>query len=417
MHADHQMSRIYRRYVLLLLMITYVFSFMDRQILAILIEDIGAEFALNDTERGLLLGPAFALFYSVLGIPIAWLADRSNRKNIIAVSITIWSAATALSALATGFASMLLARVFVGVGEAGGTPPAHSILADYFPESKLSRALSIYSLGPLVGGTMAFVGGGWLGEEFGWRTTLIILGTPGLLIGAIVYFTIQEPKRGALSQASDDSSIAERATSSWRSLLSNAPFLGTVSGYALQSVTSSAIVAWAATVLIRTHELSMSDAGLLLGISTLAGPIPGMLIGGHLADILGAKTVRWRAWLPAFALSTALPFYALAMIVPSAKLSATMLAFGGFFVAISIAPSLGIIQMVVRPNQRARASAVLLLAANLFGVGIGPLFAGWLSDQLEPLFDAFSLNLALAILSLSLIPASFAYYWASRNLQ
>ena len=182
----------YRYYVLALLTLTYLFSFMDRQILSILIEDIGKEFEaagrpINDTHKGLLMGPAFGMFYATLGVPIARLADRASRKNIISTAITLWSAATAACAAATGFGSLFVARMLVGVGEAGGTAPAHSLLADYFKKSEISRAIAIFSMGTSIGLTIALMGGGWIADQTSWRVTFIIAAIPGIVVGALIF--------------------------------------------------------------------------------------------------------------------------------------------------------------------------------------------------------------------------------------
>lgn len=407
----------YRSYVLILLMVTYIFSYMDRQILAILIEGIGAEFALSDTQRGLLLGFAFALFYAGLGIPVAWLADRSNRKNIIAAAIVLWSSATAICAMATGFGSLLAARMAVGVGEAGGTPPAHSILADYFRKAELTRALSVYSLGPIFGGVLGLGAGGLLADQFGWRTTLVIVGLPGILIGLLVYCTIREPERGRLASPPSLRMTSTPQTSGLRSLFSNKPFFGAVTAYSLQMIIGSVLVSWAATILIRSFDATKSEAGIMLGAGAVIGSVPGMLLGGLLTDRLGARNPQWKAWVPALALVATLPFYVTAMFAGSLFETVALVAMGGFFFALATAPGIGIVQSVVQPNERALASAILLLFANMFGLGLGPLAAGMLSDQLEPQYGAQSLNIALALISLVLVPAALAYLWTAKQLR
>jgi len=186
----------YRKYVLLALTGVYIFNFIDRQILVILQESIKAELDLSDTQLGLLTGFAFAIFYVTLGLPVARLADRSNRRNIITIALTIWSAMTAISGLASNFVQLLLARIGVGIGEAGGSPPAHSMISDYYPKNKRATALAIYSTGIYIGILLGYLLGGWLDEYFGWRRALMVLGVPGVIYAVIFYFTVQEPPRG-----------------------------------------------------------------------------------------------------------------------------------------------------------------------------------------------------------------------------
>lgn len=410
-------SNTYRVYVLLLLMLTYLFSYMDRQILTILIEDIGKEFSLNDTQRGLLMGLAFAVFYAGLAVPIAWLADRANRKNIVAASVTIWSIATALSGLASGFWSLFTARVAVAIGEAGGTPPAHSILGDYFKKSELTRALSIYSFGPGIGAALGLIAGGWLADYYGWRMAFVIVGLPGILLGAIVYFTVREPQRGRFAAKGPDQPATGSLTASLVSLWKQPAYVGVVSGTTLQLLGGNILMSWAAVIMIRTFDASMSQVGLLFGLGILIGSPPGMFAGGFLADKLGYRDARWMAWIPAIALLCVIPFYMGAMFAPTIISMAVMIGIGGFFVGMSFAPGLGIIQTTVKPNERAVASAIFILIGTVIGLGFGPLVSGWLSDVLKPTFGATSINIAVAIGQISFLPAALCFYWTSFKLK
>ena len=202
-NGDFNPTPKYRRYVLFVLTGVYAFNFIDRQILVILSEPIKADLGLSDGQIGLLTGLAFAFFYVILGIPIARYADKANRKNIVAVALTVWSAMTALSGLAQNFMQLLLARVGVGVGEAGGSPPAHAIISDYYPPKKRATALSIYSMGVYIGVFLGFLVGGIIGKIYGWRIALFALGIPGILYAILVYYTVKEPPRGLTDQVKD----------------------------------------------------------------------------------------------------------------------------------------------------------------------------------------------------------------------
>lgn len=407
----------YRIYVLLLLMLTYLLSFMDRQILAILIEDIGKDFTLNDTQRGVLMGLAFSLFYATLGIPVAWLADRANRKNIIAAAVTFWSVATALCGLASGFWSLFAARVGVGIGEAGGTPPAHSILGDYFKKSELTRALSVYSIGPALGATLGLIAGGWLADNYGWRAAFVIVGLPGILLGVIVYFTVQEPERGRFTAEAGSTVAPQGLWTSFKSLCKQPAYIGALAGHTLQYTGGFILMSWAAVIMIRTFDASLSEVGVLLGLALLFGSPPGMIIGGFLSDKLAYRDARWMAWIPAIAMVLTLPFYLGSMFASSIEAMAVMIGLGAFFIGISYPPNIGIIQTLVQPSQRALASAFLLLTANIIGMGFGPFLSGWLSDILRPVYQTASINMAVAICQITFIPAALVFVWTSYQLK
>jgi len=410
-------SNKYRAYVLVLLMLTYLFSFMDRQILSILIEDIGNDFTLNDTQRGLLMGLAFALFYAGLGVPVAWLADRANRKNIIAAAVTVWSIATALCALATGFWSLFAARVGVGVGEAGGTPPAHSILGDYFRKSELTRALSIYSTGPALGAALGLMAGGWLADQIGWRMTFVVVGLPGVLLGIIVYFTIREPRRGRFVVDEAVPVVSRGFTEPFVSIFKQPAYVGALNGLTLQLMAGTILMSWAAVIMIRTFDASTSQAGFLLGLVILFGSPPGMLAGGFLSDKLAIRDARWMARIPAITIFLAMPFYLGAMFVSNIYLMAVLIGIGAFFIGFSFAPSMGIIQTVVKPDERALASAIFFLTSSLVGLGFGPILSGWISDLLQSTHGQSSINISVAITQCLYVPSALFFYWTSFKLK
>lgn len=410
-------SNTYRIYVLILLMLTYLLSFMDRQILSILIEDIGKDFTLNDTQRGVLMGLAFSLFYAGLGVPVAWLADRANRKNIIAASVTIWSVATALCGMASGFWSLFAARVGVGIGEAGGTPPAHSILGDYFKKSELTRALSIYSIGPALGAALGLFAGGWLAESYGWRAAFVIVGMPGVILGIVVYFTVREPERGKFATDQAASAKPMGLLESLSSLSKQPAYVGALLGHTFQYLGGFIIMSWAAVIMIRSFDASLTEVGLLLGLGILLGSPPGMIVGGFLSDKLSIHDARWMGWIGAAAHLLAMPFYFGSMFATDIVTMAVLIGLGAFFVAVSYPPNLGIIQTIVKPAERAMASAVLLLTANIIGMGFGPLLSGWLSDILKPIYGNASINMAVAFCQVAFIPSTLFLLWTSFKLK
>lgn len=407
----------YRIYVLVLLMVTYVFSFMDRYILSILIEDIGKDFALNDTQRGLLMGFAFALFYAGFGVPVALLADRTSRKNIIAGAVTLWSVATALCGLATGFWSLFAARVGVGIGEAGGTPPAHSILGDYFRKFELTRALSVYSMGPSFGAAVGLILGGWLAASVGWRATFVFVGLPGILLGGLVYLTVREPQRGRFVVDAPEAPVANSFSGTFASLSRKPAYVGVLAGHILQLMCNYIVMSWVAVIMIRTFGASTTEVGLYLGLGALIGSPPGMFLGGVLADKLGYHDARWMAWVPALALLLTIPFYLAAMFVGNMLAMAVLVGIGGFLFAVSYPPVMGIAQTVVQPNERALASALMFLTSAVIGMGMGPIITGWLSDVLRPTYGAMSINISVAISLIFFVGAAAMYFWTSFKLK
>ena len=363
------------------------------------------------------MGLAFSLFYASLGIPVAWLADRANRKNIIAAAVTFWSIATALCGLASGFWSLFAARVGVGIGEAGGTPPAHSILGDYFKKSELTRALSVYSIGPALGATLGLIAGGWLADSYGWRIAFVIVGLPGILLGVIVYFTVQEPQRGKFVADEADTIASQGLWESFKSLCRQPAYVGALAGHTLQYTSGFILMSWAAVIMIRTFNASLSEVGVFLGLALLFGSPPGMIVGGLLSDKLAYRDARWMAWIPAIAMLLTMPFYLGSMYVTSIEAMAVMIGLGAFVIGISYAPNIGIIQTLVQPSQRALASAFLLLVANIFGMGFGPFLSGWLSDILRPAYENASINMAVAYCQVFFIPAALAFVWTSFKLK
>lgn len=415
-------SNRYRYYVLTLLTLTYLFSYMDRQILSILIEDIGAEFAANgkpmsDFAKGLLMGPAFGLFYATLGIPVARMADRTSRKNIVAAAITIWSAATAACAAAGGFLSLFLARMMVGVGEAGGTAPSHALISDYFRKTEISRAIAVFSLGTALGATIALMAGGIIADLTSWRVTFLIAAAPGLLIGALIFFTVREPQRGRFEENYSDDAPRVPFSQTLGELAKNRPYVGTVLAHGLAVFFLYIVVSWAAALFIRNFNISKTEVGLILGPAMFIGGVPGMIAGGYLSDILSKRDAQWMGWIPAIGCLLSVPAFLAAVFTEAAVLMSVFFGLGIFLYNIAHAPSLGIIQAVVKPDQRAVGAAFAFLTSNFLGLIIGPPLAGWLSGVLEPRYGALSLNYAFAIMLIAMVIAGLGFLWTARQLK
>ncbi len=405
-----------RQYALGVLVVVYTFNFIDRQILSILIEPIKADLGLSDGQLGLLAGFAFAAFYATLGVPIARYADRSNRRNLISLALAIWSGMTALSGLAQNFWHLLIARIGVGVGEAGCSPPAHSMLADYFPANKRSTALGIYSLGIPVGIMFGFFAGGWINEFFGWRNAFFVVGIPGLLLAIVVRFTVREPTRG-MSEGRATTGVQPSVVETFRYLWKKQSFRHLAFGGALTAFVGYSLVSWVPAFLIRSHGMGTGEAGTYLGlILGIPGGI-GIAYGGYLADYFGARDTRWFLWIVSVALLVGVPFGVGVFLAVSPYLALALLvlpvALGNFYQATTFAQTQGLVTL----RMRSVAAAVLLFILNIIGLGLGPSVTGFLSDQLRPQFGDESLRWALLIVGLVNVWAAYHYYVAGKYLK
>ncbi len=407
-------ERYYRYYVLAVLTFVSILSIADRLILSILLGDIKAEFALSDTQLGLLSGLAFTAFYVTFGMPIARFADRSNRKNIIAVAVAAWSLMTALCGAAVGFWSLFLARMGVGIGEAGGTGSGSSIVADYFHRHELSWAMGILTLGSTLGTAVGLMVGGFFADLLGWRMAFLALGVPGILLGLVVFFTIKEPERGRLyaEQAGPDLKLPLVAT--LRDLSRNKVYVRTTLAYGLQIVIGYGFASWLALIMARKFEISTGDIGFYLGLAFILGGIPGPLLGGYLADRLAKRNPKWRAWLSAIATLACLPVYALSVMSTTFWMFLGLFALGYMVYLLMQPPTLALLQLAVPPSQRAFGVSVALVFNNVLGQAIGALIIGVMSDSLAPTYGPLSLGYAVLATSIIFgVPGALAYLWTA----
>ena len=377
-----------------MLTVVYTFNFIDRQILVILQEPIKADLGLSDAQLGLLTGFSFALVYVTAGIPIAWLADRANRRNIVAASLAFWSLMTALSGLVQNYGQLLAARLGVGVGEAGGSPPSHSMISDYFPPSSRGTALSFYSMGIYIGVLFGFAAGGWIAENFGWRNAFFVIGIPGILYALAVLWVVKEPKRGQHDPAGvpAQSSLAETLAG-----LKGRPTFWYLSvGCAFTAFISYGNGNFMPSFLMRNHGMSLAEVGAILGLISGLSGATGTFLGGFLADRLATRDMRWYVWIPILgSLSSMIPAYytlfganttlIVAAMIPSQILS-----------ALYLGPCIATCHNLVSPGMRAMASAILYFVLNLIGLGLGPLTVGILSDLFAEPFGEDNLRYAMA---------------------
>lgn len=417
LNDPNEFSRGYRHYVLGVLLFVYAINILDRQILGILMEPIRLELDLSDTQLGFLSGIAFALFYATLGIPIARLADRTSRTGVISISVAAWSAMTAVCGMAQNFWQLLAARIGVAVGEAGGSPPSHSLLADYFKEHERATALGIFSIGGPLGVMIGLFIGGWLNEWFGWRITFLVVGLPGLLVALLVWMTVREPAKGALdSQSAPAPQQSSSVGEVFRFLWSQRAFRMMSLGAAMQSFVGYGLLQWYPVFFIRVHELGTGELGTWLAlVFGIAGGI-GTFFGGYLADRLAGKSRRWYLWLPMIGTAMATPFYLGVFFAPTAAGAFLFLIIPALLANCFLGPVFSTTQGLVPAHMRATAAAVLLFIVNIIGLGLGPQIVGILSDLLRPAFGIDSLRYALFSVSLVTLVGAALFWTAARTL-
>jgi MFS family permease len=408
-------SNLYRNYALVMLTLVYVFNFVDRQLLVILQESIKKELHLSDTQLGLLSGFTFAIFYVTLGIPIASVADKRNRRNIVAMSLSLWSIMTALSGRARNFIQLLLARIGVGVGEAGGSPPAHAMISDYFPPEKRSTALSVYSTGIYIGILIGFLMGGYLNQHLGWRTAFLVLGIPGVIFSLLFLATVKEPRRGATDAHAALLNKPHGLVEVIRFLFSTKTFVWLALATGLHVFCIYGLVNWAPSFLARLHGMKSSEIGVLLGLILGIGGAIGTYAGGWLTDYFGKNDKSWYLKIPGYAIILSIFFAAGALFLQSNFLSVFCLGFCVSLHSMYLGPSIAVVHSLVPASMRALASAILFLVLNLIGLGFGPLVVGMISDWLAPSLGVESLRWAMSIIVLVSIASSALFFKSAKK--
>jgi predicted MFS family arabinose efflux permease len=411
-------SRRMKWYVVGVLTLVYVFNFVDRQIISVLQEPMRAELGLSDTQLGLLQGLTFALFYVSMGIPLARWADLGIRRDVVALSVGIWSVMTALCGVAQNFTQLLVARIGVGIGEAGGSPPSHSIISDLFPPGRRALPLAIYSSGITFGVFLAYVFGAWVSDHFGWRSVFITLGLPGLALALLVRFTVKEPLRGRYDPAGADRHPPAVVTVI-KQLFASRAFVHLSMAAALHAFVGYGVAAFLVSFYVRSYAIPLDQISIValpLGFIIGIGGAIGSLAGGYLADRLGRRDVRWTMWVPGAATLIAVPFAAAAILsrdfYVSLGLYVLPLAFGSMY----LGPTLATTHALVAPRMRAMASAVLFFIINLIGLGLGPTIVGIVSDALSPTYGADSLRYAIVMTFGVNVWSALHYYLAARHL-
>lgn len=408
---------------LFLLLLVYTSNYIDRQILAGLIEPIKDDLGISDTMVGFLTGGVFALFYSVLGIPMAAWADRGNRRNLIVWSLSIWSAMTALCGLAQNTLQLALARIGVGIGEAGSSPPSHSIISDLFPPDKRPFAMAIFSMGVNLGILFGFIFAGMIYEAFdyNWRPAFFVVGLPGLLLAVIVRFALKEPKRG-LSEAmqastADQKPLAEGLKETVHYIVSQRALWQLFVGCTAVVTYGYIFVTWGTSFFIRSHGYSVKEATTLMGLLIGVGGGIGTLLCGYIANRLAIKKPAYLAWWVAAVTVVTLPFGVGTFLVSSPTLAAVLFGISAFAGAAYLGPSFAMAQNLVPVRMRSLVAGVFLFVINFIGYFLGPMGAGAISDAYREIYGNDSLRYALlTVAPINIITVIF-YYLAGKNLE
>jgi len=416
-HSSDDKALARRYWTLALLTLVYSLSVLDRYLLGIVLPQIKVEMELTDTSLGLLSGTAFALFYATLGVPIARQADRSSRKRVIAFSLAVFSVMTALCGAAKGFGTLFLARMGVGVGEAGTSPPSYSIISDLFEKERRSTAMAIFFIGSNIGLLGGFIAGGYIAVHYGWREAFLMAGIPGLILVPVLLLTMREPRRGLsdqLTQTSGNQSSSLLET--MRFVFSQPAYFHLILGQAFLLVVANGVVGWLPSFLERSHGMAADAVGLQLGLSLgLGGPI-GMLVVGRLVDYYTTRDLRWGSWVVAIGALTLAPAYLLVLTAPSGRLAIMAFFIPAMLGAFFAGPTAALSQALTPPHMRATSAALLLMISNLIGLGLGPLGIGLLSDALSDTFGDESLRYALGVAPLAALWSAFHYFRAGRTL-
>jgi MFS family permease len=422
----------YRRYAMGLLLLIYVMNFVDRQVVNILAEPIKRELNLLDWQVGAMSGLAFALFYTVLGLPIARMAERGHRPYIIASALAVWSAFTALCGFAQNFVQLLLARIGVGIGEAGCTPPAHSLITDYVPKEKRASALAFYSMGTPLGSLVGMALGGLIADAYGWRMAFIVCGIPGVVLAIVAALSLVEPRiretAEQLKVKAQELRDAKPFQAALATLRKKRTFWLVSLAAAIKAFIGYGQAPFAASFFYRNHgeEVAALAAmfglqsggflGLALGLMAGIGGAIGAFAGGVIADKYGGKDYRAYVSVPAIASLAVIPIYIVAILSPSAAFALGCLLFGSILGTLWYGPVYATAQTIVPPHMRATASAILLFIINLIGLGLGPLAVGALSDMFAISFslgEAEGVRWALLVSAFAGLLAA-ALFWAAR---
>ena len=408
----------YRYIVLYLLTITYILNFVDRQIIGIISPALKVDLQLTDWELGLLKGFAFAVLYSTLSLPIARLADRADRKVIVSSAVFIWSMFTFLSGLAANFIQLLLCRIGVGIGEAGGTAPSQALISDYFAENERATALSIFAFGVPIGVAMAYLLGGTIATQVSWRVALIVLGLFGIALTVLLAFVVEDPRAsGNTTSETNQNKDINKANvlsvkDSIKTLVQDRAFVLITAAVTLSSFVTYSIGAWIVDFFVRSHpETSLSFILVALGLMNGLAYGLGTLLGGRIVDVLSRTNLAFFGYAPSIAVTISVPLFVLSLWSEPTWLSLVFWTGVHLLLGIYIGPSFALVQNRSRPEMRAFAAASFFFVINLIALGLGPTYIGTLSSLLtSSQGEVSSLQWAMTSLSIPLVLAALMFY-------
>lgn len=410
----------YRYYVVAVIWLVLLLRFVDFQVLAVLMESIRSEFHFSDTQLGLLGGIAFSLFYGVLGLPIAWLADRANRRNIIAAAVGLWSLMTVLCGMAGGFVSLFLARIGVGVGEAGGQAPAAALVSDYVPERQRSTVFALLNTSVPLGVFCGFLVGGWVNDLLGWRYAFYIVGAPGIVVAAVVWLTVREVPRGFADGARTAGEVPPGFRDTLDYLRRRRSYWHLVAATVLVTLAAYGSGLWFPSFFMRIHGMSASEIGTWAAFVYGIGGVSGSLLGGVLADRLAQKSGdrRWLVWLPALATVSILPFALFVFLWPNPVQALLVHVATTTLMHMYMGPAYGTVQTLAGPRRRALAAAINYFFINLVALGLGPLLIGMISDLLGDAYGGDALRYAIiGVMVTGYGWAALHFFWAGKCLR
>lgn len=409
-------SKNYKWYVLFVLTVVGTLNYFDRQLIVILQEPIKGELGLSDTQLGLMTGLAFAIFYCLVGIPIARYADKNNRRNVVGISLAIWSFMTAITGFVQNFTQMLLMRIGVGVGEAGSSPSSQALISDYFPEEERPIAFAIFATSVYFGLFLGFSMGGFLESTVGWRNAFIYLGFPGILFAVFLFWTLKEPPKGySETTVIQESSLNLKDSINY--LLARKTYVYILFASGLHSFVGYAFANWIPSFFIRVHGMDVMEVGIFLAISVGIGGGIGAFSGGFIVKKLIKRDIRWYMWIGIVSIIVTIPFSMYTLFTDN-KMGAILCYFiPNVLFSLNMGALLTVTQGVVGVKMRAMSSAVYYFVLNLIGLGLGPLFVGALSDYLGPIYGTESLRYALFIVTIIYLFCMYFYWKAGEHIE
>jgi len=409
------MSTRQRTISMVILFLMMVFASADRFVFSLLIVPVKAEFGLSDTMMGLLTGPAFAILYATLGIPVARIADVGNRRAVISIALALWSSMTVLCGMATTLVQLFIFRIGVGIGEAGAVPPSHSLISMYYPPERRSVAFAIVNVGSAAGSILVMVIGGWIVVHYGWRMVLIVFGLPGILVAVLAHFMLYETRTGfpmpkLLKVFSESFEAARR-------LFAIPAFRHLAVVYTIYGFVAYGGFMWDITFFYRSFEIPFQKLTPILGVSAVVSSLVGLMSGGYLGNYLGGKSLSWLARIPMYAMFCCFPLFLMKYLVFDFYLSVVLTTLGAIILMMFVAPFYAAVQAIVPEGDRGMATAIMVFLGNIIGMGIGPFATGFLSDTLVPLAGVESLRYTLVLLVFLLPLAGLHGLLATRHMR